>query len=527
MHHPENDFSPMLIDQQIEHPATLLPQEEARLVRDLQSMYEQDNRAAINRVWMRLSKQQPRQDALPEREQGPESISSFKERGAHAVQRKQEPRQASAFVQRLSRVAALLTVALLVGSLALILTLHHAGKVPGIGHAGTATGTVHISPTPGAGTPPTSPPGWGKIVHTQTAPGSGFEGVAWSPDSKRIAALNEVAPNVSFNGGTPTVSYTDYVRIWDATTGQHLITVPFNNYIATLAWSPNSQQIAIGTLQNIIIVDSQSGHILRTLPASSQSQPSAFVSSGTAPLSSHIPASGGGGLRGLAWSPDGSQIAASFVRSLGSSSVLVWNLQMGTQVSLPLKSGYNVWAALGWSSNGEYIAADIALAAQADPLSASAVVVWKVATQQVVFQQNTGLPSQPHVNVALAWQPGTQNLAQIGVVKVGNGYATAIFILDGTTGKTLKQLVVPISGLPSDVLVWSPDGKYLAYTSPTNGGNGNIAQILDASTWKVVYTYKDAQNFINALAWSPDGHYIATNETVAQANVVKVWTALA
>ena len=518
MHHPENDFSPMLIDQQIEHPATLLPQGEAHLVHDLQSMYEQDNRAAINRVWMRLSSQQPCQYTLPQQEQGPESISSFKERGAHAVQRRQEPRRANTFVQRLSRLVALLAVALLVGSLVLILTLHHAGS----------TGTGPTTPTAGTGTPPTSSSGWGKIVHTQTAPGSGFEGVAWSPDSKRVAALNEVAPNVSSNGGTPTFSYTDYMRIWDATTGQHLVTVPFNNYIATLAWSPNSQQIALGTLQSIIIVDAQSGNILNTLPVLPQSQPSAFVSSDVVPLSSRIPASGGAGLRGLAWSPDGSQIAASFVRSLGSSSVLVWNLQTGTQFSLAVKSGYNVWGAIGWSSNGEYIAADLfALATQTDPLSASAVVVWKVATQQEILQQDTGLAPQPYVNVTLAWQPGTLNLAQIGAVKVGNSYATAILILDGTTGKTLKQLVVPISGLPSDVLAWSPDGKYLAYASPANGGNSNMAQILDASTWSVIYTYKDGQNFINGLAWSPDGHYIATNETVAQANVVKVWTVLA
>jgi WD40 repeat protein len=142
----------------------------------------------------------------------------------------------------------------------------------------------------------------------------------------------------------------------------------------------------------------------------------------------------------------------------------------------------------------------------------------------MILQKDTG--SLPDVNVVVAWQPGTQNLAQIGVVKSGSGYATAILIFDGTTGKTLKQLVVPAS----DVLTWSPDGKYLAYTSPVDLEKGNTAQILDASNWSAVYTYKNDKNTINELAWSPNGHSIATGETVVENNgsmgVVRVWATL-
>jgi WD40 repeat protein len=118
------------------------------------------------------------------------------------------------------------------------------------------------------------------------------------------------------------------------------------------------------------------------------------------------------------------------------------------------------------------------------------------------------------------------NLAQIGVVKVGSNSATAILILDGTTGKMLKQLIATVS----DVLTWSPDGKYLAYTSPADVEKGNTAHILAVSTWRVVYTYKDGTNIINELAWSPNGHDIATGETVIENNsdmgVVRVWTTL-
>lgn len=490
MQHSENSFSPLLIDQQIDHPATLGLHEETRLIHNLHAMYEQDNRTAINRVWTRLSSQQPRQYTLPQRKQGPESLSLPKARDAHAVQRTQESRQANAFVRRLNLLAALLIVVLLVGTLTLVLALLRASTTTGI----------PLQPTSG----------WGKMVHIRTMPDAGFNGLAWSPDSTRVAASNRITT-------------TNVVRIWDATTGQHLVTVAVQKFVNTLTWSPNSQQVAIETMQNIIIVDGQNGHVLRTL--SVPRRPLTLASSGAVPLSSRFPASSGPELRTPAWSPDGSQIAASFFGdSKERPSVLVWNLQTGGVVRLQVKSYQNFWGGISWSSNGEYIAADTFHTAYTDPLSQSGVVVWKVATQQMILQRDTG--SLPDVNVTLAWQPGTLNLAQIGVVKSGNSYATAILILDGTNGTTLKQLVVPVS----DVLTWSPDGTYLAYTSPADVEKGNRAQILDASTWRVVYTYKDDQNIINELAWSPNGHFIATGETVIQKQtdigVVKVWVAL-
>lgn len=487
MQHPENEFSPLLIDQQIEHPATSLPPGEAHLIRDLQAMYDQENCAAIDRVWTRLARQPRSQYDLPQWRQNPASVSPTK-RGAdvYPVQRKQKPRQASAFVQRLSLLAALLVVTLLVGSLALVLTLSRGS---------TATGTS-IEPASG----------WGKIMHVQTMPDFGFNGLAWSPDSKRVAASNRATT-------------TNIVRIWDANTGQHLVKIPMHEFVNTISWSPDSQQVAIATEQSITIVDGQSGHVIRTLPFAPQS----FTpeETGVEPLSSRFPGSGGPGLRDISWSPDGSQIAAS-----GGGSVLVWTLQTGVLFQLPVQ-GNNGVEGLSWSSDGKYIAVDTYQLTGTDPLSQCGVVVWKVATRQIVLQKNTG--SLPDVNMVVAWQPGTRNLAQIGVVKSGGGYKTAILIFDGVTGKTLQKLVVPVS----DVLTWSPDGKYLAYTSPSPADleKGNAAHILNASNWSTVYTYTDSKNIINELAWSPDGHSIATGETVTENNnasmgVVKVWASL-
>jgi WD40 repeat protein len=287
--------------------------------------------------------------------------------------------------------------------------------------------------------------------------------------------------------------------------------VPVQTFVYTLAWSPDSQQIAIETNQNVIIVNGQTGSVLRVLPVP---QSLTLVSASVEPLSSRFPASGGPGLRDLAWSPDGHHIAASFFGStIVRSSVLIWNLQTGVLSHFWLKSNDEIWGAVRWSSNGRYIAAN----------TFHGVAVWKVSSGQMILLKESG--SLPDLDVTLAWQPGTQNLAQIGVLRVGSGYKTAIVIFNGVTGKTLKTLVVSASG----VLTWSPDGRYLAYTSPVDLHNGNMAQILDASTWRVVFTYKDENTIINELAWSPDGHFIATGETVilndSSMGIVKVWVA--
>ena len=488
MQNPENSLSPLLIDQQIEHPATSLPRGEAHLSHDLQVMYDQENSAAINRVWTRLALQRHGQPALPQERQFPENISSLRQREEHRVQRKREPRQASALARRLSLLAALLAVTLLVGSLALVFALLRGSTAAGLR-------------VPSAS-------GWGKLVHIQTMQDFGFNGLAWSPDSKRIAASNRATS-------------TNLVRIWDATTGQHLVTVPIHEFVNTLAWSPDSQQVAIVTGQSVFIVDGQTGQILHTLPG--QFQSSAPVTSGRVPLSSLLPGSSGAELRGVAWSPDGSQIAISAFGSTSGSSVLVWNVQSGAMFRLPLQSNRGI-EGVSWSSGGKYIAADTFQLTYTDPLSQSGVIVWNAATRQMILQKDTG--SLPDINVVLAWQPGTHILAQIGVVKAGSGYTTAILIFDGTSGKMLKRLVVPVS----DVLAWSPDGKYLAYTSPIDLAQGNAAKILDASNWNTVYTYKSGKNLINKLAWSPDGHSIATGETVVEdrtsVGVVRVWTTL-
>ncbi|HEX9068233.1 MAG TPA: hypothetical protein VF807_05650, partial [Ktedonobacterales bacterium] len=82
--------------------------------------------------------------------------------------------------------------------------------------------------------------------------------VAWSPDGKRIASGTGEAgaqgPNYVNNG----------VRVWDATTGQTLVTFTAHakNQVYALAWSPDGSQIvSSGDDGTSYVWDAATGHI--------------------------------------------------------------------------------------------------------------------------------------------------------------------------------------------------------------------------------------------------------------------------
>lgn len=153
MHDSENDFEPLLIDQQIEHPAALLPRGEARLVQDLQAMYDQEKSDSIDQVWTRLAQRrtaaswQPRMLPLQEERQ------RF-ERNSHMLHIDQSPvtsTQKKSFPRLLGLIAAALVSLVLVGSMALVFTALK-GKTPT-----TVVGSHDASPTVHASVTTTTP----------------------------------------------------------------------------------------------------------------------------------------------------------------------------------------------------------------------------------------------------------------------------------------------------------------------------------------------------------------------------------
>lgn len=153
MHNPENDFPPMLIDQQIDHPAASLSRGDARLIQDLQALYKQEKNAMIDRVWSRLASQRAatsdQQETLPL----PQQSRSLQENLLmEPINRTLAPKKR--LPRLLGLVAAVLVSVALVGSMALVFT--------SLRNTNTSTG--------GQGSTPTTPAGKATTTPTATIP---------------------------------------------------------------------------------------------------------------------------------------------------------------------------------------------------------------------------------------------------------------------------------------------------------------------------------------------------------------------
>ncbi len=486
----------------------------ARLVDDLQKHYNPEQKKyqrALQRVENRLLEHYAARDGLSASNTAEPSLQRTQQLTQWTTPRRRRERpmqenrvpisRLASFARSVSLVA---IVFLLIGSIMLVLSYVH--------QRSTITGgeTVPIRATPinpGKESTPTAIASrhLGETLYTTPANNFGFNGIAWSPDSKRVASS-------TING----------VQIWDATDGQHLVSVQMpgaNEYPTGIDWSPNSQIVAIATNQHVLLVNGESGQIVRTYTGNitAVTHP---VSPGMY-LSNQLPEGGGYGYRDPAWSPDGQQMAS--VYSYGATGIIqVWNPQTGaTNFTLTASSSENI-GTVSWSSDGQYIAATTwnTQATAADPTqTTNMIIVWQVSTHQMIFQHTDSLTSSDGV---VRWQPRSHNLAFEGIFFSNNQLLETLEIWNGVTGNLVKRYI----GVGTGSLDWSPDGRYLAY-SDHKSNTAEVVVIRDMGTDKVVYTYTGHQNLhINEIVWSPNGKYIVSSEGNSQGNhVAKVWVA--
>jgi len=182
------------------------------------------------------------------------------------------PSRLAKIVRNVSLVAAVFIV---VGSMVAILNFARQNVTSGKHTAATPTYTkTTLTPTSG---------NVGKVLYTTPPNNVGFNSLSWSPDSKRVAS--------------PTIHG---VQIWDATTGQHLVSVslpaPDESYDQAI-WSPNSELVAVTTNRHILLVNGETGTIVQTISNTTEtiSNPAAMVTSptGKSSLSSFFPRSSG------------------------------------------------------------------------------------------------------------------------------------------------------------------------------------------------------------------------------------------
>lgn len=500
----EQQFTPDQVEELIEKQLADRSQKtpEARFLEEMQRAAQhmrEEHEQALKRVEKRLVKyvhmRANRATSLPPERQQPLSSPEHRLRhgGSYSMMQKRRLSETGPDRARrhLSLFAAIITLVVLVGSLALIRTLHQ-GSPAQIGIHTTATVTATPTPTPE-----------GTVVYAITSNSNsvyGFTRLSWSPDSQRIASLDTQG----------------VLKIWDATTGKHSITVSMpdtQEMPHDISWSPDGKLLAVATGPHILLVNSQSGAIFRKYAAPTTT---ASISSGTPHLSATLPRSGDTvGFNEIAWSPDGRWFAASLTITPPTFIKQVLDAQTGRPV-FTLPGDSDPAFAFAWSSDSRYLAAAVA----------NHRLVWNMSTHQIVA-------SYPQAGGTLAWQPGTHNLALVKyIAKPEGGSRTAIAIWNPLAGKEVRQFPTAGENFASGSLAWSPDGLRLIYgILPANNQQKDLAVIIDAITGRKLYAYPQGNQHCGALVdWSPDGKYIVSGasgifDTAGTKAGAQVWIA--
>jgi hypothetical protein len=446
MDNSNNSFPPELLDQQIEQPDTTLPVGEARLIHELQAMYEQEKIASLDRVWTRIVRQgapapQPLESRAFQR-------SDSELTGSHPMQNREQTSKRKPFPRTFNLLAAAMICVVLVGSITLVL---HVARP-----SSTITGSQHVpTATPDPGHTPASNAQQGKVMSSWTLSVVGpfqFRSFSWSPDSKTVAYDTQVE-----------------VQTRNALTGKAKVTIEPGGLAAYL--SPDGRYIAIDNQ----IYNAQTGKLVRSLlPALAWNG----VSSGSSALSVRLPHSGGTGVYTVAWSPDSTLLATALFGSPYGTEVIVWNVSTGTQIYAFTGQTSDTIGSLSWSSDGKYIAS-----ASFDGV----VKVWNAHTGQVIFSYS----GKDRVE-GVAWSHHGLKLAFLNS-------SSSFEIRDMTTGQSTTYSLV-INEMPA----WSPDDTELAIAS------GTSVIIQSATTGSHIYTFTRSKDYIIALAWSPDGKYIVS-----------------
>lgn len=315
------------------------------------------------------------------------------------------------------------------------------------------------TPTPNHGSNP------GKTLFTYRGAQGSVSGVAWSPDGKYIASVGE-------EGST--------VQVWDALTGQlqATYTVHYEGAGVSLpAWSPDGAYLATGGCDGVAkVLDAKTGKLLLAYHGHAVSEQGACVA--------------------VVWSPNGKYIASG-----GNDTVQVWDAMTG---QLQAKYGNGGVMSLAWSPDGAYVATGG---------DAPTVQVWNAMTGKLLL---TYRGHSAHV-IGVIWSPDGKYIAS-----ASNDHTVQVW--DAMTGTRRLTYRAEANGNPISP-AWSPNGKYIVvseFRESTPEVNKSDVEVFDATTGKLILTYRGHSSLVWSLAWSPDGTRIASG---SEDGTVQIWQA--
>ncbi len=343
--------------------------------------------------------------------------------------------------------------------------------------------------------------------------------ISFSPDGKFVASVGEQ----------------NTLDVWNAATGRTVFSYSAapNTIAATVVWSPDGNDIAIGDSSNaLIVIDGTGGRKRFAVPG--------FAGSGSiawSPDSKRVAAADDGKVRVwsgadgslletfeaptahlVSWSPDGARLAAA-----GQNGVIwVWRVEDGqVSMTIPQQTVFDFGDWIGWSPDGSRLAASVSA------MQSSHVSVFDVSTGNVIF---TFKASRSRVATLVgAWSPDSQLLAIGGTT---DGQAT---IWEVSSGRKLRSygghntfdiLVrrhhqTPYRAVVQQ-LIWSSDGTRLA----TLGSDDSI-QIWNATNGRPIYVYdtrsglrRATPNGALAISWS----MVDSRVAIGGDDLAEVWT---
>jgi WD40 repeat protein len=249
-----------------------------------------------------------------------------------------------------------------------------------------------------------------------------YQKLAWSPDGTRLVT--------STNTGT---------MIWDATTGEQLVTLtPAENttHALFMDWSFDGRYIAA--------VDSWSRNILTVYDAESGGRIQSFHTENWVNDEA---------IEGIAWTQGG-------LFALTHHNIIYWNITTWEhrifQHLDQLNSTFDYWVSIGASADGRYLA--VSKVSGSTYLRDGRMLIWDTSLNDEIRADAPPTITFPLVGTApvydITWSPDGSQLATRSF--------SSIYLWDVSTGERLDTIVF------DDVIVdidWSPSEQYLAVSS--------------------------------------------------------------
>ncbi|KAF9885330.1 hypothetical protein FE257_013047 [Aspergillus nanangensis] len=366
---------------------------------------------------------------------------------------------------------------------------------------------------------------WDALIQTLTGHSGVVTAVAFSPGGKQIAsASRSVTPWDTLEdsrknlGGSSGVAFDDNtVRLWDANTGDHQITLTGHSYafssgVTAVAFSPDGKQIVSASYDTIRLWDTSTGDRQKTLTGQSGELWDTSTGDHQKILVGHSRE-----VTALAFSPDSKKIASASADSI----IRLWDISADNhQKTLTGHSNEYRTIKLWDISTGNYqktltghSSGVTAVAFSPDSkqiVSASydsTIRLWNADTGDYQKYLTDHSYMRPYGVTAVVFSPDGKQIASASD-------DNTLKLWDAITGDHQKTLAGHSYGLEINAVVFSPNSKQIASAS----ADGTV-RLWDASTGDHQKTLAGHSGEVAAVAFSPDGKQIAS----ASYDGVRLW----